>query len=91
MRLSFDDPESFKEVAGSLRFNNPLSDPNTSGMPPPLGSQGHESEDTWKFEANYCTITMCTVTMILPNWLQLEYNEQTEAGEGREAGDPTPT
>ena len=28
---------------------------------------------------------MCTVTMILPNWLQLEYNEQPEGGEGREA------
>ena len=32
MRLSFDDPESFKEAAGSLRFNNPPSDPNTSIM-----------------------------------------------------------
>jgi hypothetical protein len=28
MRLSFDDHESFKEAAGSLRFNNPPSDPN---------------------------------------------------------------
>ena len=26
MRLSFDDEESFKEAAGSLRFNNPPSD-----------------------------------------------------------------
>ena len=42
MRLSFDDPESFKEAAGSLRFNNPPSDPNTSSMPPQLGPQGPE-------------------------------------------------
>ena len=49
MRLSFDDTESFKEVAGSLRFNNPPSDSNTSSMPPQLGPQleGPEiSEDT---------------------------------------------
>ena len=46
MRLSFDDPESFKEAVGSLRFNNPPSDPNTSSMPPQLGPQGPEiSED----------------------------------------------
>ena len=46
MRLSFDDTESFKEAAGSLRFNNPSSDPNTSIMPPQLGPQGPEiSED----------------------------------------------
>ena len=44
MRLSFDDTESFKEAAGSLGFNNPSSDPNTSSssMPPQLGSQGSE-------------------------------------------------
>ena len=29
MRLSFDDPESFKEAASSLRFNNPPSDPDS--------------------------------------------------------------
>ena len=46
MRLSFDDTESFKEAAGSLHFNNPSSDPNTSIMPPQLGPQGPEiSED----------------------------------------------
>ena len=28
MRLSTDDNESFKEAIGSLRFNNPPSDPN---------------------------------------------------------------
>ena len=47
MRLSFDDPESFKEAAGSLRFNNPPSDPNTSNTAPQLVPQGEErSEDT---------------------------------------------
>ena len=30
MRLSFDDKESFMEAAGSLRFNNPASDPSAS-------------------------------------------------------------
>ena len=41
MKLSFDDEESFKEAAGSLRFNNPPSDSDSlqqvgssSGMPP---------------------------------------------------------
>ena len=41
MRLSFDDEESFKEAVGSLRFNNPPSDPDSlpgvgssSSMPP---------------------------------------------------------
>ena len=41
MRLSFDDEESFKEAAGSLRFNNPPSDSSSlqqvesqGGMPP---------------------------------------------------------
>ena len=39
MRLSFDDPESFKEAVGSLRFNNPPSDSNSSSMPPQIGPQ----------------------------------------------------
>jgi hypothetical protein len=44
MSLSFDDEDSFKEVVGSLRFNNPPSNPNSvalalqevdgSGVPP---------------------------------------------------------
>ena len=48
MCLSFDDPESFKEAAGSLRFDNsPPSDPNTCSVRLQLGSQGQErSEDT---------------------------------------------
>ena len=49
MSLSFDDTGSFKEVSGSLRFNNNLpSDPNpSSSMPPQLGPQAQErSEDT---------------------------------------------
>jgi hypothetical protein len=29
MKLSFDDPESFREATGSLRFNNPPSEPNS--------------------------------------------------------------
>ena len=29
MKLSFDNQESFKEATGSLRFNNPPSDPNS--------------------------------------------------------------
>ena len=29
MKLSFDDEESFKEIIGSLCFNNPPSDPNS--------------------------------------------------------------
>ena len=36
MRLSFDDEESFKEAVGSLVFNNPPSDPNST---PALPSQ----------------------------------------------------
>ena len=30
MKLSFNDNESFTEAAGSLCFNNPPSDPNTT-------------------------------------------------------------
>jgi hypothetical protein len=55
MRLSFDDHESFKEAAGSLRFNNPPSDPNThqqvgsSSMPPeeslPVRNEDNLSND----------------------------------------------
>jgi hypothetical protein len=29
MKLSFDDEDSFKDVVGSLRFDNPPSDPNS--------------------------------------------------------------
>jgi hypothetical protein len=29
MKLSFDDQESFREATGSLRFNNPPSEPNS--------------------------------------------------------------
>jgi hypothetical protein len=32
MRLSFDDEESFKEVVGSLRFDNPPSDSNSAAL-----------------------------------------------------------
>jgi hypothetical protein len=32
MRLSFDDEDSFKEAVGSLRFDNPPSDPNSVAL-----------------------------------------------------------
>jgi hypothetical protein len=32
MRLSFDDEDSFKDVIGSLRFDNPPSDPNSVAL-----------------------------------------------------------
>ena len=32
MRLSFEDDQSLKEVAESLRFNNPASDRDTLGL-----------------------------------------------------------
>ena len=41
MNLSFDDKESFMEAAGSLRFNNSQSDPNTHQQ---VGTQ-ERSED----------------------------------------------
>ena len=45
MKLSFDDKESFMEAAGSLRFNNPPSDPNTlqrMGSSDSMPAQGSE-------------------------------------------------
>jgi hypothetical protein len=54
MKLSFDDEESFKEVVGSLHFNNPPSDPDsvaltlqevgstTSSRMPPQDSEWNE-------------------------------------------------
>ena len=48
MRLSFDDEESFKETAGSLRFNNPPSDSSihqqmgSSDNIPPQDSERNE-------------------------------------------------
>jgi hypothetical protein len=48
MKLSFDDKESFMEAVGSLRFNNPPSDPSPNTTHPsqqvPVGTQ-EESED----------------------------------------------
>jgi hypothetical protein len=43
MKLSFDDEESFKEAVGSLRFNNPPSDPDTRQL-------GVESRSTVPFQ-----------------------------------------
>ena len=49
MRLSFNDEESFKEAVGSLKFNNPPSNPDSlqgvgssSSMPP---QDRNDSED----------------------------------------------
>ena len=36
MKLSFDDEESFKEIVGSLRFNNPPSDLNSNSSRLPI-------------------------------------------------------
>ena len=44
MKLSFDDKESFTEAAGSLHFNNPPSDPNTTLQQPEVGTW-ERSED----------------------------------------------
>jgi hypothetical protein len=46
MNLSFNDKESFMEAVGSLRFNNPPSDPspNTTHQQVPVVTQA-ESED----------------------------------------------
>jgi len=51
MKLSFDDEESFKEVVGSLRFDNPASDPNSVALVlQEVGSNGvppqERNEDT---------------------------------------------
>ena len=53
MRLSFDDPESFKEIVGSRRFidNNPPSDLNTSSMQQLGPRPGQEiGEDTSRYD-----------------------------------------
>ena len=48
MKLSFDDEESFKEAAGSLRFNNPPSDPSIHQQ---MGNSGNmPSQDSEKNE-----------------------------------------
>ena len=56
MRLSTDDNESFKEAIGSLRFNNPPSDPNALQRVP-VGSsssmqlqEGPEARETRRSE-----------------------------------------
>jgi hypothetical protein len=45
MRLSFDDEDSFNEVVGSLRFDNPLSDPNSLGRVGSTTPSQERSED----------------------------------------------
>ena len=44
MRSSIDDNESFVEAAGSLRFNNPPTDPNTLQQEL-VGSSGMQSQE----------------------------------------------
>jgi hypothetical protein len=46
MRLSFDDEESFKDVVGSLRFDNPPSDPNSVALAlQEVGSSGVPAQE----------------------------------------------
>jgi hypothetical protein len=51
MRLSFDDQESFREATGSLRFNNPPSEPNSLDSEPTGSTSSiprqERSEDTF--------------------------------------------
>ena len=57
MRLSFDDEESFKEVVGSICFNNPPSDRNSLGRVSSTPSQ-ERGEDIDTIAAwNYVEIT----------------------------------
>ena len=50
MKLSFDDGESFKEAAESLRFNNPPSNPNTTHQQ--MGSSSMPLPDAERNEDN---------------------------------------
>ena len=45
MKLSFNDEESFKEAVGSLCFNNPPSDPDTSQRTGSMLSQDSERNE----------------------------------------------
>ena len=50
MKLSFDDEESFKEAAESLRFNNPPSNPNATHQQ--MGSSSMPLSDAERNEDN---------------------------------------
>ena len=52
MRLSFDDEESFKEVVGSLRFDNPPSDPDSVPVALTLQEVGSSSMPPQDSERN---------------------------------------
>ena len=52
MRLSFDDEESLKEAVGSLRFNNPSSDPNTLQEMGSMSAQDSERIEDFCFNSN---------------------------------------
>ena len=52
MKLSFDDEESFKEVVGSLRFDNPPSDPDSVPVALTLQEVGSSSVPPQDSERN---------------------------------------
>ena len=58
MSLSFDDEESFKEAAGSLRFNNLLSDTDTS-TPTVLQRLGVGSSSSMPLQESLRTEDIC--------------------------------
>ena len=80
MRLSFDDEESFKEAAGSLRFNNSSSDPNT------LALQRVESSSSTSMAPQERNENICLNNLNLPsdpNTLRrVESTAPQESGEG---------
>jgi len=57
MKLSFEDDESFKEAVGSLRFDNPPSDPNISSWQLGVGSSSSmplQDQDWERNEDDIC-------------------------------------
>ena len=58
MRLSFDDEESFKEAAGSLRFNNP---------PASSDSDSNTTDDDHQSDPNATTLEFQRMGNMLPN------------------------
>ena len=91
MRLSFDDEQSFKETVGSLRFNNPPSDPNTlqemgsshggSMLPQDSERLGNDSEDIYfnnpKSDSNTTLRRMGSSSIVSPPDLPQERSEDT--------------
>ena len=52
MKLSFDDKESFMEAAGSLRFNDPPSNPNTTHQQVPVGPRERSGDIGINYPSN---------------------------------------